>query len=795
MVANVSTTLVVGAGGTGRTFRLRELADENAVWLSGSPHRSTTVDQLEKALGNDATQLIVDDVQWFDDAAVEAAADAVAARSVIVSRRPWPTTPAIRALDDALSSKGEIERLGLMEMDEFGAAVSELLGGPTSSDTVELLHAATGGSVGLAADSAAGGWDGALDEIPDTVIDAVNARAERSGDQAMELLAMLALAPDLDPVLVIRSVEGVLDVDTAERSARAGGLLDAEGRPHPLVVLAARRGLTAGERAGINDKLAVALLARAPESAMRHLIEGSGKLDDGPSLLAEAAERVAVLNPELCLELIELASEQGMETAALTLVQASAAFRAGRHDALGFQSLPADAARLEREALALIGYGTDIRDLRWQSATGRVLTDDIQAPMHTFAQACLGSFVKVDVEPSATDQPEMSVISRLSAGLFSVVDGNPAAGLGLLATAADDYDRQQWSLPLGITPHVLGATCSIWVGDVAAAQGLLDQAVDQQSGGPGEATTHYLLRAYARLLNGDYADALDAVRAGDETTWPLRDRLLVAAIDAAIARRSGDTARLRDAWARSEAVLLRPTGTWLFLDPVLELLTAGARLGDARRVRPVAEGLVDQLVTLPTNGVGPASARWLELQLALSRRENSDVRLAASALQTIVADAVGAGRELDHRILARAAAAGVWATLTDGRADEEGAIAASELLVQVGDAWEASRILGQTALDHKDPKAARRLLEAARSASVDLSDAESGDGLLALGLSERESEVALLVSDGKTYKEIGAQLYISPKTVEHHVANIRQKLGAQSRAEMVSIVRRASQGS
>jgi DNA-binding CsgD family transcriptional regulator len=57
------------------------------------------------------------------------------------------------------------------------------------------------------------------------------------------------------------------------------------------------------------------------------------------------------------------------------------------------------------------------------------------------------------------------------------------------------------------------------------------------------------------------------------------------------------------------------------------------------------------------------------------------------------------------------------------------------------------------------------------------------------GLSERELEVARLVLAGRTYREIGAQLYISPKTVEHHVARIRTKLGATTRAEFVAALR------
>jgi DNA-binding CsgD family transcriptional regulator len=54
----------------------------------------------------------------------------------------------------------------------------------------------------------------------------------------------------------------------------------------------------------------------------------------------------------------------------------------------------------------------------------------------------------------------------------------------------------------------------------------------------------------------------------------------------------------------------------------------------------------------------------------------------------------------------------------------------------------------------------------------------------AVTLSTREQEIARRVLTGLTYKEIGAQLFISAKTVEHHVARIRRRLGATSRREL-----------
>ncbi len=49
-------------------------------------------------------------------------------------------------------------------------------------------------------------------------------------------------------------------------------------------------------------------------------------------------------------------------------------------------------------------------------------------------------------------------------------------------------------------------------------------------------------------------------------------------------------------------------------------------------------------------------------------------------------------------------------------------------------------------------------------------------------LSEREREVAALVADGRTNREIGAALFISPKTVEKHLARVFVKLGVRNRS-------------
>jgi DNA-binding CsgD family transcriptional regulator len=142
------------------------------------------------------------------------------------------------------------------------------------------------------------------------------------------------------------------------------------------------------------------------------------------------------------------------------------------------------------------------------------------------------------------------------------------------------------------------------------------------------------------------------------------------------------------------------------------------------------------------------------------------------------------------RLGALAATAHAWVAVLDGTVDVPQVQAAGAELAQLGLTWEASRLTGQAAIRAGDPSVTRSLLEQARDLKAALPSGESAEAPVAASvLSEREQTVAQYVVDGLTHKEIGAQLYISPKTVEHHVAKIRQKLGASTRAEMMAALR------
>ena len=67
---------------------------------------------------------------------------------------------------------------------------------------------------------------------------------------------------------------------------------------------------------------------------------------------------------------------------------------------------------------------------------------------------------------------------------------------------------------------------------------------------------------------------------------------------------------------------------------------------------------------------------------------------------------------------------------------------------------------------------------------ADDAPATAGDGDETGLLAKREVDVARLVADGLSNKQIGARLFISERTVDSHVRSILNKLGFNSRVQI-----------
>lgn len=77
-----------------------------------------------------------------------------------------------------------------------------------------------------------------------------------------------------------------------------------------------------------------------------------------------------------------------------------------------------------------------------------------------------------------------------------------------------------------------------------------------------------------------------------------------------------------------------------------------------------------------------------------------------------------------------------------------------------------------------DPASSATVIEQIRRGNV-----VSEEDRLVQSLTEREQKILELVAEGQTNHEIGEQLYLSERTVKHHVSDILGKLGLTRRVE------------
>jgi DNA-binding NarL/FixJ family response regulator len=86
-----------------------------------------------------------------------------------------------------------------------------------------------------------------------------------------------------------------------------------------------------------------------------------------------------------------------------------------------------------------------------------------------------------------------------------------------------------------------------------------------------------------------------------------------------------------------------------------------------------------------------------------------------------------------------------------------------------------------------DPQVTMRVLEQVRGIS-------KGSDKTAPSLTENENKILSLIAEGKTNKEIAAEIYLSDKTVKNYVSSILSKLNLRRRSEAAAYIARRSVG-
>jgi DNA-binding CsgD family transcriptional regulator len=399
-------------------------------------------------------------------------------------------------------------------------------------------------------------------------------------------------------------------------------------------------------------------------------------------------------------------------------------------------------------------------------------------------------------------------VARCLQALARALSGDAAAALGLLGRLPD---------PAALVPAAQAGELTIrgvlrlWTGDLAGADDDLSACAGLLSDGrplrfPGTALS-YLAETEFRLGRWDDAAAHAelavslAEEAGRASDLPLARSV------------AGQIAAVRGDWEQARAQLTAAEQAARRAGTGAAIAVAGSALSLLGFARDDAAGVLSgtaRIMAMP--GIqsydDPAASWWWPMRIwALLRTGRpTEATAALAAFEASAAERPGADLAAVHCARLRAAIA-----LSRGdqpraqRVLDQASAAAGRLpmsLPRVLFDLERARCLAR---GRNRPAALARLRSAhqalvelgarpfalaaqAELAALGLRDRPAADGSFpsGSGLTAQELQVAKLVAAGLSNRETAARLYLSPKTIEYHLARIFAKLGVRTRYELAA---------
>jgi DNA-binding CsgD family transcriptional regulator len=767
---------------------------------------------------------IVDDAHWLDGASAQIL-DFVA-RRLLVERVALVCAARTGPDDGVLAGLPILPVDGLSDSDARALLLANVHGPLDAAVCDQIVAESHGNPLALLelprtwnAAELAGGFG-----LPDSR--AVAGRIEQSYARRLlqlpsetRLLVLAAAAEPLgDPMLLHRAVE-TLGVDTAAADAAAvAGLLEVGARvefAHPLVRSAAYRSAAAEDRHRVHGALAAATdaetdpdrrawhRARATpgpsEEVAAELERSAGRAQARGGLAAAAAflQRAAALtvDPErraeralaaaqVCLQAASFDAALGLLAAAeagplddfqrarVDLVRAHVAFASGRSDAPSLlieaaKRLEPFDARLAREtylvAWTVAGFagGPARRDLVLEihRAVRALPAPGDPSPLGLLLDGL--TLVCADGHAAAAPTLRRAADAVASIPVEDVLRWGfmaPSAAVllwdfeGLDAIAARQVELIRGAGALNNLPFHLdhvGMACS-WLGDLAGAERMAEaERFAAETGSPIAGYTLLRLRA----LQGREAEASAEIASAHERAAAGGQGMAGDYAHWAAAVLYNGLARYADAAAAARQA------TWdtVYPFPAMwawpELVEAAARTGDAELAREALDRLAE--CTQPCGN---------DVALGIEARCRALLSDGASADDLYREAIERLGRTRLRPDLARAHLLyGEWLRREGRRVDaREQLRAAHDLLVAIG-------------MEAFAQRARRELIATGEKVRKRLSDTRDR-------LTPQEALVARLARDGLSNPEIGATLFLSPRTVEWHLRKVFAKLGIASRS-------------
>jgi DNA-binding CsgD family transcriptional regulator len=768
---------------------------EELVAGGGRPHQ--VVSALMRDLGaNAGTVVVLEDMHWADEATLDALRllgrriGSVPAL-VLASYRDDQLDRAhpLRIVIGELGGGETIVRLRIEPLSQ--AAVAELAR-PHGVDAEELYRV-TGGNPFFVTEALAAG----AKALPQSVRDAVLARAARLSAHARSLLAAIAVIPQETEVWLLEALVGE-NVDRLEECLASGMLTSgqaAAGFRHELARLTIEQSLPADRRTTLHRKALAALLA--PPTGVQDL--------DRLSHHAEAA-----CDAQAVLRFAPAAGERAASLGAHreAAAQYARALRFAENLPLGQRAELLD--RCAREC-TLVGRLTNAVELRQQAITCHRESRDRRREGDSLAALSWPLWAAGRTE-------EAMDAGRRAVGVLEPLGhtrelARACGTLLMLSMAADDaegglaWGRRALKLAQRVDDVETLVSANTNLGGIEFLRGVgggrerVEKSLQQalEAGLESEAAHAFTILARACVASHEHALADRYLDAGIEYC-ERRDldsrRPYLIATRAELELERGRWSQAGD----SAALVMARRGSGLA--SVLALAVLGklrARRGDPELWQPLDEalGLAEirgEPHPLAAVAVGRAEAAWLEGRHEIVARETQtalELTLARGASQLYGELLcwrwrVGIGEQAPPHTPAPYALelAGDWAR-------------AAALWRELGCPYKAALALSD-AEDEKPLREAHAQLTglgaAPAAAIVARKLRERGARGLPrgprprtrenpAGLTARELEVLALLADGLRNAQIAERLVVSAKTVDHHVSAILRKLDVRTRGE------------
>jgi DNA-binding CsgD family transcriptional regulator/tetratricopeptide (TPR) repeat protein len=735
--------------------------------------------------------LVMEDIHWADEATIDLLRflgrrirDATVLLIATYRDEGLPANDQLRIALGDLATQRSVRRVSLAPLSADATAV--LAAGCALEPAA--LYGLTGGNPFYVTEVVQSG----MGQVPPSARDAVMARVARLDPGARDVLDAAALIGARVELGLLEAVTG--SPSPAVDGLLAAGLLTGDGAAakfrHEIARLAVQDTIPAHRRGEIHARILDALrgLGCDDDARLAFHAEAAGDGAAALSYAAAAARRAVGLGSHR-----EAAAQ--FERALRFSAGVDPATAAGLYDGLARELAPLDrwqdAADAGEQALAL-----------WQAAGDRVREGDTMRHLaRAMGSLCRGADAAALAQASvATLEPLGSTIelARAYANLAGqrMLDDQSAAAIDLAARAEDIAESLGDAEVLSGALNTEGCARAI-LGQEWASQ--LERALDiavsarlpEQAG-----------RAFTNIsaTYGDHRQFAEAERyfaegvaycdEHDITTYA---RCLRSDRITALER----TGRWAEAEALSRELLSRRNPSPLNrLNPLKLLGLIGARRGESGawdhldQAMSYADGTGEPQHVVPVR-LARAEAFWLE------------GRLDEAARQAGLADDVSAGSDQWDR-----GAVAVWLRRTGSdraprgpvaeayqRELDAGPLAAARIWQDLGSPYEAALALLASHEEAALREAVSILADLGATAALRVArqtmrtlgfrsipaGPRTATRAHPLGLTRREQEVLDLVVDGRTNAEIAGQLFISAKTVDHHVSAVLAKLGVPDR--------------